>query len=242
MSKMQVTYEFHEAANFFPLDDENIDALAADIKAHGLRIPIEIFEDRIIDGRRRSLACKIAGVKPDYVEIETDDPAAYVASLNLHRRHLDASQVAMVGARMRDYYDRRAKERMREGGRKGGESKGGANLPQASERGPRARDEAAKAVGVSPRSIDFATTVLDKGSKQLQKAVDEGRVSVSKAAAIAKSVPKGDQMKVVTGEIVVSSPATECEIPDDAIVGSHYSCPTCGQKWPEGRSVYGKNT
>lgn len=240
MSKMQVTYEFHEAANLFPLDDENIDALAADIKAHGLLCPVEIFEDKIIDGRRRFMACRIAGVKADFVEVSPDDPVAYVLSLNLHRRHLTESQRTMVGARARDYYDKLAAERMKAGkGRDGSGGRGNKknpmeNLPQ----GLTGRDDAGRAVGVSGRSIDFGTTVLTKGSKQLQRAVDEGRVSVSKAAAIAKSVPKNDQMKVVTGEIVVSSPATECEIPDDAIVGSHYSCPTCGQKWPEGRPIH----
>jgi hypothetical protein len=29
----------------------------------------------------------------------------------------------------------------------------------------------------------------------------------------------------------------ECDIPDDAIVGSSFTCPHCGQKWPEGKPV-----
>lgn len=31
----------------------------------------------------------------------------------------------------------------------------------------------------------------------------------------------------------------ECDIPDDAIVGSVMTCPTCGQTWPEGRQFHG---
>ncbi len=31
----------------------------------------------------------------------------------------------------------------------------------------------------------------------------------------------------------------ECDIPDDAIVGSSMTCPTCGQTWPEGRPFHG---
>lgn len=31
----------------------------------------------------------------------------------------------------------------------------------------------------------------------------------------------------------------ECDIPDSAIVSSEYTCPTCGQQWPEGKAIHG---
>ncbi len=46
-------YEFHSAANIFPLDDEHTDELAKDIKAHGLLVKIAILDGKILDGRRR---------------------------------------------------------------------------------------------------------------------------------------------------------------------------------------------
>lgn len=54
-------------------------------------------------------------------------------------------------------YDKAAKERQRKGGQKGGESKGRENLPEPSEE-QRSRDDAGKAVGVSGKSVDYATT------------------------------------------------------------------------------------
>ena len=171
--------EFHEAANIFPMDDEHIDDLAEDIKQHGQRIPIELLGGKIVDGRRRFMACKIAGVIPSFADVDVDDPVSYVLSLNLHRRHLTPSQLSMVGARARDIYDREAKERMVEGAK----NKGKENLP-CPESG-QARDAVGKAVGVSGKSIDHATRVLKSAIPEIVKAVDEGRMAVSTAAILA---------------------------------------------------------
>lgn len=75
-----------------------------------------------------------------------------VLSLNLHRRHLTPSQLSMVAARVRAIYDKQAKERQRAAG---GNKSVPANLPEAPKAD--ARDLAGKAVGVSGKSVDYAT-------------------------------------------------------------------------------------
>jgi hypothetical protein len=63
----------HEIANAFPLmEGIEFDELVADIKAHGLRNPITLFEDQILEGRNRDRACRIAGIKPLYVPLPAD--------------------------------------------------------------------------------------------------------------------------------------------------------------------------
>jgi ParB-like chromosome segregation protein Spo0J len=176
---MSQVYEFHEAANIFPLDDEHLEPLAADIKANGQHVPIEIMDGKILDGRRRSLACRIAGVEPVTRAVSPDDPVQYVLSLNLHRRHLTPSQASMCAARARDIYERQAKERMSEGGK----NKGVENFPPLEP--VKARDAAGKAFGVSGKSVDHAKRVIDKGIPELAKAVDSGRIAVSTAAILA---------------------------------------------------------
>ena len=147
--------DFHEAANIFPLDEDHLDDLADDIRNQGQQVPIELLDGRILDGRRRYLACKRAEVEPKFREVEVSDPIAYVLSLNLHRRHLTPSQLSMVGARARDYYDEQAKDRQK---RKPTNSVP-VNLPEQIKGD--ARDHAARAVGVSGKSIGKKDFHLD---------------------------------------------------------------------------------
>jgi len=184
--------EFHQAANIFPLDDEHTDELARDIKSNGLRLPIVTLDGKILDGRRRFMACRIAGVTPRFEQSDTDDPVAFVLSLNLHRRHLTVSQAAMCAARARDLYAERAKERMEEGGRQAGRGRpkqGSTNCCDPIE-GGKASEAVGRVFGVSGGSVDRARRVIDNGLPELVEAVDAGKVTVAKAASIAGHEPE----------------------------------------------------
>lgn len=190
--------EFHEAANIFPLDEAHLNDLAEDIKTFGLQVPIETLDGKIIDGRRRYLACQKAEVEPEYKSVKVTDPIAHVISLNKHRRHLTPGQLSMVGARVRKWYDDEAKKRQQEGQERGRKAQKGIkeNLPETASAG-QARDQAGKAIGVSGKSIDYATKVLNDAIPEVVQAVDEGRMAVSTAAILA-SEPEEVQRQEAT--------------------------------------------
>ena len=196
-----MNYEFHEYAAVVPLMDEAaLSSLAADIKANGLREPVRIFEGKILDGRNRSLACKRAGIEPSYEMFSGSHEEALklVVSLNLERRHLDEGQRAMAGARLKPMFEALAKERQEASRAKPGEQvpQVRANLPGPSVE-HRSRDDAARAVNVSPRSVENASRVIKSGDHSLIAAVDSGKVAVSTAAAIAEA-PKEEQRAIVS--------------------------------------------
>lgn len=193
--------EFHEIANIFPLMSEaELAMLADDIRANGLREPIWTYQDKIIDGRNRYLACQRAGVEPRFTEWGgSGSLVAFVASLNLHRRHLSIDQRAAVAARIKPLFEAEARDRQEASRARSGEQVGQAraNWPGPGETG-RARDRAAAALNVSPRSVERASVVLRSGITELVHAVEAGQIAVSTAAEIA-TLPADEQREVFAG-------------------------------------------
>lgn len=93
--------EVHPVADLFPmLGDEELQELAADIRERGLLQPIVLDTDgRILDGRNRYSACQLAGVEPQFVTYDGDDPSGYALAVNINRRHLTQGQKAMIAAK-----------------------------------------------------------------------------------------------------------------------------------------------
>lgn len=186
---------FHEAAEIFPLDDGNIGDLAKDIRKNGLLVPIETLDGKILDGRRRWLACKKLGIEPATRTVSVDDPVAYVLSLNLHRRHLTTSQRAMIGARAKKMYDEQAKERQRLScgrGQKGQKKVTDLNIGQS-------RDHVGAKVGVAGPTIDDAKKVLTRGIPEVVAAVDSGELTVSAGADIVER-PHAEQREIINAK------------------------------------------
>lgn len=180
--------EFHEAANIFPMEEETIDSLAEDIKAEGLHYAITVFEGKILDGRRRYTACLKANVTPrfDYLE-KCPDTIKFVWSLNYHRRNLKDHQKGIVAGRAKDLrkrYEAEAKERQKEhGGTAPGKNTCGKVTTSESSR---SRDALGKQFGISGRTAERGTKVVELGIDELQEAVWDGDVGLVEAERIAK--------------------------------------------------------
>ena len=176
----------HPLADLFPLiEGAEFAELVADIAANGLRVPIVTIEGEagpvILDGRNRYRACIEAGVEPRFERYEGDDPAAFVVSINLKRRHMTESQRSIVGARLANL-ERGANQH----------TGASANLRTLGGAPPVTTADAASLLNVSPRSVETARKVIAKGTPALVKKVEGGEVSVSAAATIANA-PKETQ-------------------------------------------------
>lgn len=177
---------WHDYANLFPmLDATGQDALRADIQLHGVREPVILFCDRILDGRNRYMAARDLGMDFPVVDFDGTDAEAlsYVLSTNLHRRHLTESQRAAVAAKLAN---------MTHGGDR--KSDQAANLQD--DRAPVTQAQAADMLNVSERSVATAKKVIEQGAPELVAAVESGAVSVSAAASVAE-LPADEQAAVV---------------------------------------------
>lgn len=93
-------YLVHPVADLFPmLAEDELRDLAEDIKQRGLLHPIVLDADGLVlDGRNRLAACRIAGVEPEFVTFDGDDPNGYALAVNVQRRNLGKGQIAMIAA------------------------------------------------------------------------------------------------------------------------------------------------
>src|SRR4051812_12603105 len=86
-----VEHDFHPLADEYPLmSDQELELLAANMKQYGYdpRFPIVTYEEKIISGRDRYRAARIAGVVPRFVALGAgEDPAAFAARENDLRKH-----------------------------------------------------------------------------------------------------------------------------------------------------------
>lgn len=205
--------EFHPLANMFPLmEGIGFRELVEDIRIHGLREPIILYEGAILDGRNRWRACNAAQVAARFKTYDGKDAFAFVVSSNLHRRHLDASQRALIAAEIIGPADSRRSPKFKAGVRRGA---GGRiinrplkNPDQHGWKDPKypatpsppavhvGVSQAAELLNVCEPTIKKAERVLSAGVPELVAAVRTGDVSVHAAQHVAK-LPKEQQAKIM---------------------------------------------
>ena len=156
----------HPAASIFPMmSDDELRELAEDIRQNGQNESIVFWNDQLIDGRNRLKACEQLGIEPQTCELmEETDPFAYVVSANIHRRHLEVGQRALIAARM---------AKLTRGGDRKSEDIKGQDCTLI--------EDAAALLNVSPRSVKSAKHVLANGSKELVNALELKQVTLNQA-------------------------------------------------------------
>jgi hypothetical protein len=163
-------YGFHPIADLFPMLDKDsigFKALVEDIKANRQHDPVVLYESKILDGRNRYNACAHLGIDVATREYSGSDPIGFVLSVNLHRRHLNTSQRAMVAAKLTS---------LKLGDNQ--HTKEGTSIEVAS-----------ALLNVGRASVERAKVVLAKGDLSAIEAVEQGQISVTDAA---KAPDKGN--------------------------------------------------
>jgi hypothetical protein len=121
----------------------------------------------------RVAACEIIGVEPATVIYE-GDPVAFSISKNKHRRHLDKTELAFIGAKL---------AKLKPGG--DGSNQYGKSAKFVDTKIPNAsktRIQVAKELGISPSSIDDARAVEEKGTPAIVNAVKNKKIGLQRAA------------------------------------------------------------
>jgi N6-adenosine-specific RNA methylase IME4 len=220
-----VVYEIHPAAELLPLlGREELAALALDIAKRGQLDPVRRYKGKVIDGRNRLLACAEAEVEPWITEVEhLESPTGYVLSLNLRRRHLTPSQLALVAAEALTLFAAEARERQRAAAEETNRKKQQAQREIAlSARGRRASEAAAESVGVGARTVERAKAVCERAPTELVEQIRAGKVTLRQAEKQLRRSAQLDKIRTYnppTGRypVIVVDPPWQYE---DALDGS----------------------
>lgn len=180
------------------MSDEEIKALAEDIKQQGLIEPVWIYEDQIIDGRNRAAACEIAGIEIATRTYKGNNPVGFAFSLNEKRRHLSSGARAALAVEAKPLYEAEAKKRRKEteGRPKMKEEKLEEKVPEvlpaqpkpAPKRMEQSRDQAAKDFGTNSRYVNQAQKVKEQAPDVFEK-LKRGKVTMQDAMKEVRKKP-----------------------------------------------------
>jgi len=188
----------HPAAALFPMiPDDELQLLADDIAATGLHHPVVLAADgTLVDGRNRLAACKLAGVDPTFTTYAGDDVLAFIVGENIRRRHLTNGQRSMLGYDLLPMIEAAAKERMAAAGASSAPGvpaeKGLADRPDLSS--AKSRDQAAKMVGTSGRSVGRAKRVATV--PELADKVRSGELALDRAERVVRDRESANKRQV----------------------------------------------
>lgn len=158
-----MTFEIHEAADAFPMmEEDRYSELLTDVKVHGLRVPITLCDNKILDGRNRYKVCIELGIDPRTVDFD-GDPWAYVWSLNGQRRDLVADQRYLIWKHCHEHSEAYLSEKRRI------QEEANTKRSEAAEKRERSNGGAFRPSG-KPVVQQSVGTLVDKNKSQSAKA------------------------------------------------------------------------
>jgi hypothetical protein len=226
-NKRQELLPGHPFANIFrAMNEEELQALIRSMEnGYDPRWPITLYEGQILDGRNRQQAALLAGAEPVFETFTGDHEAAllFVVAANLYRRHLSDTEKVFIGVQaLLPMWEMVKAEKQKAAGVEG--MKGGrptlgtektleADRPQGLSEGPsrkkrqpQARDEAAKALGVSGRSLARGKRIAVQ-APDLVPAVVAGEISMDAAeqVVVKRSADAAKEAKIAAAASAVEA-------------------------------------
>jgi hypothetical protein len=94
-----------------PLSAEDLCRLRDDLKINGLKVPIVLYEGKVLDGWHRHNICMEFNIPMRFENYSGDCPQLHCFSLNVARRHLQPPQLAALAVELLPSFEKDAKIR-----------------------------------------------------------------------------------------------------------------------------------
>lgn len=194
----------HPVCDLFPaMSPEQYGRLRDDIKAHGQLEPGLTFKGFLIDGKHRFRICEELGIKflsNEWEPLNGESVVEAAISRNLHRRHLSATERALIAQNAIPLFKEAAKARQAATLKKGKEPPVSANRTEREETPKnavsppnkgKAAAQAAKATGASTRNVEHLEKLKREAPDLHAKVAGKG-LSLTAATAELKKRKAGE--------------------------------------------------
>ena len=175
----------HPLAELFPaLPHDELATMCASVVESGIRVPLVVSGNRLVDGRQRAKAALAAGYPMPVREIDPEDVIVVIIALNCQRRSLTKGQKAMIAARMHTLIQQSNAER---------------TIPRMDvPKNLRTFKGLAEAFGVSSATGERARRVERECDPAIAQAVIDGEVALKDAERVAqRHTPVADQRQAL---------------------------------------------
>ena len=172
--------QFHPIADCFPmLGESDFQELKEDIRKHGQRAKVLIFQEKILDGRNRYKAIRELGMEPMISVFRGSYAQAVdmVVSLNLRRRHMDREEIRIAAGKLKTL-DR------------GSNQYGGKVDPTRVGSEPMTQKVIASSLGITEGEVMKAALIEEKASSEVKEAYNKREISQGQAYEYAHHAPE----------------------------------------------------
>ena len=176
------------SAAFTGMSDMEFAALREDIRKRGVLEPITLLDGKVLDGWHRYTATREIdpGLEVPTVELGDQDPADFVISRNLQRRHLTATQRAVCVLQVRSWK---------------GEGRPSADAGQGERAGGRTNQQLADEAGCSVSVISAVKREIRKGRGGVIKDGSESITSLRTKDAAKKPPTRIQKLRAEVAEL-----------------------------------------
>lgn len=172
-----------------PLTADEYTMLEKSILSDGCRDPLVVWDGILVDGHNRYKICRkynISFSTVNHTFNDRDEAKLWMMHNQLARRNLNDAQRIAIVRKCESSVKAKAEERQK-ATLKQNTSTVRENLPT---RAGRATDELGELAGVSRKTYEHATAVLDMAPEEVSQAMTEGKLSINKAYEVTQLEPE----------------------------------------------------
>lgn len=209
-------YPQHEISKIIkPMAPEQREALKQSIQENGQHEPIDLFQDKVLEGNTRQSICLEIGKEPKYKQFEgTEKQAlAYVMDKNIHRRHMSLSVRACYAAlyHVQNTMSYEERGQLSKAARWGGKKK---QEKANRDYGQRTIDLSSRKFGISGASGAKAVAIKNNAKDLFDRVLNGGMELEEAYRAHRARLPKSNRI-VIREETVANFKKSECiTVPD----------------------------